>query len=130
MAGNEGTYGTFEDLLDGARPEIGAICRALRELITELDDDCYEVVWKRQSIASYGVGPKKMSEHYAYIGVFKRHVNLGFYHGASLPDRSALLEGTGKRLRHAKVRTLAQAESPEIRQLLQASIDDRERALG
>jgi hypothetical protein len=39
-----------------------------------------------QKITSYGVGPKKMSEYDVYIGLYKKHVNLGFYHGAVLSD--------------------------------------------
>jgi hypothetical protein len=47
-----------------------------------------------------------MTEHYAYIGVQKSHVNLGFYYGAILPDPDGLLEGRGKKLRHLKIRSL------------------------
>ena len=60
--------------------------------------DFLEVVWPRQKIASFGVGLKKMTEHYAYIAVLGGHVNLGFYHGASLSDPAGLLEGAGKKL--------------------------------
>ena len=37
---------------------------------------------------------------FAYVGVFKNHVNVGFFHGASLPDSGGLLRGTGKHMRH------------------------------
>ena len=41
---------------------------------------------------------------FAYVNVHKRHVNVGFYTGASLPDPAGLLEGSGIRMRHVKVR--------------------------
>ena len=41
-----------------------------------------------------------------YIGSMKRHVNFGFYLGSHLPDPDGLLEGTGKTLRHVKVRAV------------------------
>jgi len=41
---------------------------------------------------------------FAYVGVFKAHVNVGFFQGASLPDPAGLLEGSGKRMRHVKLR--------------------------
>jgi hypothetical protein len=41
---------------------------------------------------------------FAYVGVFKDHVNVGFFHGASLADPAGLLEGTGKSMRHVKLR--------------------------
>ena len=41
---------------------------------------------------------------FAYVGVFTAHVNVGFFQGASLPDPADLLQGTGKRMRHVKLR--------------------------
>jgi hypothetical protein len=40
---------------------------------------------------------------FAYVGVFKAHVNVGFFRGASLPDPAGLLRGTGKYMRHVKI---------------------------
>lgn len=41
---------------------------------------------------------------FAYVGVYTKHVNVGFFNGAALPDPAGLLEGTGKRGRHVKLR--------------------------
>jgi hypothetical protein len=60
----------------------------------------------------------------------KNWVNLGFYKGADLPDPSGLLEGTGKKLRHVKVRSLEDAEKPEIRRLIEEALAERTSALG
>lgn len=70
-----------------------------------------------------------MTEHYAYIGVQKSHVNLGFYYGASLADADGLLEGTGKKLRHVKIRSLDFAGSPAVTALLKAAIAERRQRL-
>ena len=43
--------------------------------------------------ATYGLGPRKMSEGYCYVLPHQRWVNLGFYQGAALPDPGHLLEG-------------------------------------
>lgn len=123
-AGTE--YCTFEELLAGVDPELRPICTTLRDLISELHPDRYEIVWKRQRIASYGVGPKKMTEHYAYIAPQTKHVNLGLYHGASAADPEGLLEGTGKRLRHIKIRSVEQATSAEIRRLIAEAVAERQ----
>ncbi len=40
---------------------------------------------------------------FGYVNAFKDHVNVGFFHGASLQDPLGLLEGTGKRMRHVKL---------------------------
>jgi hypothetical protein len=119
------THGSFEDILRAAGPRLGPLCQALRNLVASLDEDFVEVVWPRQEIASFGMGPKKMTEHYAYIGIHTSHLNLGFYHGAALRDPTHLLEGTGKRLRHVKIRTAAEVKNAAIAALLRNAIDDR-----
>ena len=76
MGKKDEIYSTFEELITNIDPELSSICTALRAIIVELDEDYIEIVWKNQKIASYGAGPKKMSEHYTYIGLHKQHVNL------------------------------------------------------
>jgi hypothetical protein len=41
---------------------------------------------------------------FAYVNAFTAHASVGFYHGASLPDPAGLLEGSGKHMRHVKLR--------------------------
>jgi hypothetical protein len=108
----------FDEILTQADPQVEALARRARALIQEIMLDVVEVVWPAQKIASYGVGPKKMSEHFCYIAVFKQRINLGFYYGADLEDPSGLLEGTGKLLRHVKVSTLEQLDDPALRRLV------------
>lgn len=129
MSSTDDVYGVFEDLTKSTDPALAEICTALRTIITGLHAEAVEIVWKKQNIASYGVGPKKMTEHYVYIALHKKHVNLGFYHGAVLPDPEGLLTGTGKRLRHIKITDLATATSPTVAQLIRVAITEREEAL-
>jgi hypothetical protein len=124
------THGKFEDILAMAGPELRPVCVALRKLIRGLDKDVVEIVWLNQKIASYGIGPKKMSEHYAYMAVQGNHVNLGFYHGTSLADPGKLLEGTGKELRHVKLREASAVASKAITDLLRQAITDRRQLKG
>jgi Domain of unknown function (DU1801) len=122
--------GTFEQIIEGCDPALAAIASALRERITAMHRDHVEIVWPRMRIASYGIGPKKMSEHYAYIAPQTKHVNLGFYHGAALKDSKGLLEGAGKNLRHIKIRSLSEVSKKELADLLKASLEERRRAAG
>jgi hypothetical protein len=119
------THGSYSQVLVTAPPTLQPVCNFLRKLITSLDEARVEVVWPRQKTASFGVGAKKMSQHYAYIAVHSSHLNLGFYHGTSLKDPERLLEGTGKSLRHAKIRSIAEARNPAIEALLAEAIADR-----
>ena len=124
------THGTFEELIDGSSPEVQTIAKSLRQLIIEIYPEVIEVPWPKQGIAGYGVGPKKMSEHFCYIGTLSNRVNLGFFYGADLTDQEGLLEGTGKNLRHVKVKSLEQAEQASVRELIELSIQERVSVLG
>lgn len=118
-------FGTFDDLVAGLDPEIARIARDLRTLILKVHPGAVEVVRLGDRAASYGVGPKKMSEAYVYIIPQERYVNLGCYHGASLADPAGLLEGAGKRLRHVKVRSSKEVTRPALRQLIKAALAER-----
>lgn len=121
--------GTFEEVLAGRPEEVQAISKRLREVIETLHPDCVEVPRPGEPSAAYGVGPKKMSEAYAYIMPYSAHVNLGFFHGAALTDFGDILEGSGKRLRHIKITSVAEADTPVIREVLRAALREREQAL-
>ena len=108
-------------ILVGAEPQLQAVAGAARALILELHTSAVEIVWPRQRIASYGVGPRKMTEHCACIALHSKHVNLGFYAGATLDDPAGLLEGSGKQLRHVKLYALADARRPALRALIGAA---------
>lgn len=130
MSLSKAKYGTFDDLVSGHDPKIEQIARGLRDLILGLDPSAVEVVRLGDHAASFGLGPKKMSEAYAYIMPKKGYVNLGFYNGSALANPAGLIEGTGKRLRHVKVYSREEVSQPELRRLIEAARAERRQALG
>ena len=121
---------TFPELLALATDDLKPIAERLRALVLELDPDAHEVVRLGDKATTLGVGPKKMSEGYVYIMPHAKWVNLGFYKGASLADEAGLMEGTGKQLRHIKMRSMEGAERPEVATLIRLAIAERKAALG
>ena len=117
--------GTFEDLLEITEEGLRPIVTALREVILEVDPDSCEVVRLGDRAATYGVGPRKMIDGYAYILPHKRWVNLGFYQGAELADPEGLLEGTGAKMRHLKVRSVYEARQATVRALVVGAMERR-----
>ena len=109
----------FDQITAQASAEVEALARSARTLILGVMPDAVELVWPRQNISSYGVGPKKMSEHFCYLAIFKAHINLGFYYGAELDDPAGLLEGTGALMRHIKVKSPEQLDDPALRTLVE-----------
>ncbi|MEO0405123.1 MAG: DUF1801 domain-containing protein [Bacteroidota bacterium] len=112
------SFGTFNDLLGLAQSVHHSTMNRLKELILDIHSESCEVVRLGDRAATFGVGPKKMSEGYVYIMPHKKWVNLGFYKGALLEDPSGMLEGKGKSLRHIKIHQVEQVDQPEIKLLI------------
>ena len=123
------TSGTLKDALASSNPQTKKLAIALRKLISQVYPKVFEVPWPRLQVIGYGIGPKKSTEHFCYIGLFGEHVNLGLNYGLVLPDPDKLLEGSGKKFRHVKIETLQDVNHPGLKKLLQAAIKERERAL-
>jgi hypothetical protein len=65
---------------------------------------------------------------FGYVNAFKAHVNVGFFFGAQLDDPTGLLEGTGKRMRHVKLKPGVALDSVALGKLIDtAYIDIRAR---
>jgi hypothetical protein len=61
---------------------------------------------------------------FAYVNVFTAHVNVGFFHGAALPDPAVLLEGQGRRMRHVKLRPGREIDRAALERLIEAAYGD------
>ena len=108
----------FDTIIGHYPPDIQALGMATRRLIYEVLPQVVELPWVNQKIIGYGTGPKKMSEHFCWIALAKKHVTLGFNYGAELPDPEGILEGTGKLFRHFKVKILEDLQKPELVKML------------
>lgn len=66
---------------------------------------------------------------FAYTDAFTAHVNLGFFHGADLPDPGGLLQGSGRRMRHVKLRWGEAVDTAAVEALIAAAYRDVRRRL-
>jgi hypothetical protein len=78
--------------------ELGAIARRWFEVMRDRGDDVRELLHDGHPTACVG------DAAFAYVNVFRAHVNVGFFRGAEIADSDGLLEGTGKFMRHVKLR--------------------------
>jgi hypothetical protein len=67
---------------------------------------------------------------FGYVNAFKAHANVGFYYGAMLADPAGLLEGTGKRMRHVKLRPAKELDVEALSNLIVAAYHDIQLRLG
>jgi hypothetical protein len=116
----------LEEFLEAYKPEIRTLALQLRDLVSEIDSEVVEQIDIPAHLLAYGYA-KTYTHLMCVIILNKDYVNLGFPRGVDLPDPEGLLEGTGKRARHVKIREAAQIELPEVAALIQASADETPR---
>ena len=75
----------------------------------------------KESVNSWKIPTYESNGPMCFFMVGKYHVTFGFLRGTSLPDPAGLLEGTGKKVRHVKLRTAEDVKEPALRKLLQAA---------
>lgn len=118
----------FERFVAGLPGHVAGLVAAADAAVRSVDPDVTQVLWPHQRTVGYGIGPKKMSEHYAYLDVYDRHINLGFNYGATLPDPAGLLGGTGKKFRSMRITDGEQLRRPEVLELIRDALEERRAA--
>ncbi len=87
-----------EAWFDEQPDELGAIARHWFDVIRECGDDVRELLHDDAPTACVA------DAAFAYVDAFTAHVNVGFFNGAGLADPTGVLQGTGKYMRHVKLR--------------------------
>ena len=88
----------------------------LRALLLDEIAPCYENIYDAYSAVAIGYGTsEKLSDGIFHIAVYARGANLGFNDGATLDDPKRILEGSGNRIRHIKIRKPEDLERRELR---------------
>ena len=98
--------------------ELGATARHWFQIMRSCGDEVRELLHDGCPVACLGDVP------FAYVNVFKAHVNVGFFRGAFLPDPSHLLQGQGKSMRHVKLRPALPVPTAALQHLIDAAWQD------
>ncbi|HEY0744387.1 MAG TPA: DUF1801 domain-containing protein [Chryseosolibacter sp.] len=104
-------------------PAIQKLMVGARKLIFDIYPETVEVPWVTQKTIGFGIGPKKMSEHFCWIGCYKNHIVLGFNYGSLLTDSGKILEGTGKLFRHYKIKEANQLKNASLKDLISEAVE-------
>ena len=98
--------------------ELGSMAREWFAVMRGCGDEVREVLHDGCPVACLGDAP------FGYVNVFTSHVNVGFFHGAALRDPAQLLEGSGRFMRHVKLRPGTVADAAALTKLIQAAYAD------
>jgi hypothetical protein len=97
---------------------LGAIAHQWFEVMRKCGDEVRELLHDGCPVACLGDAP------FGYVNVFTSHVNVGFFHGAALRDPARLLQGTGKFMRHVKLRPGTATNAAALSGLIDAAYAD------
>src|ERR1700679_4014954 len=98
--------------------ELGAIAQEWFDVMRKCGDEVRELLHDGCPVACLGDAP------FAYVNVFTSHVNVGFFQGASLPDPAGLLQGTGRFMRHVKLRPGSNVNDAALHRLIEVAYSD------
>lgn len=101
--------------------ELGALAQGWFEVMRGCGNDVRELIHDDQPTACID------DAAFAYVDAFTAHVNVGFFRGAQLPDPAGLLEGTGKFMRHVKLRPGRAIDEAALRRLIETAHADMRR---
>jgi hypothetical protein len=114
----------FDACVKRGNPALKPVADELRRLVKKM------VPESRETINPWGIPTFDLHGPLCFLMVGKNHVTFGFTRGTSLTDVAGLLEGTGKNLRHVKLKDAEQVRDPNLRQLiLEAAALNRETPL-
>lgn len=108
-------------ILKGSSPEVKALALETRKLVLSLFPGAVETVHPGWGNVTWGRSAR-MKEQLFAVCPLKDRVNLGVWNGATLDDPDGLLEGTGKSVRHVKIRDTAALKKAALKRLLKAAL--------
>jgi hypothetical protein len=95
--------------------KLGEVAQGLRRLVKKT------VAGTKESVNPWRIPTFESNGPMCFFTVGKNHVTFGFLRGTSLPDPARLLEGTGKNLRHVKLRSVDELRKPALEKLIRAA---------
>jgi hypothetical protein len=107
--------------LEARAGSLGTLARHWFEVMRACGPDVRELLHDGHPTACVG------DAAFAYVNVFRAHVNVGFFRGAEIADPAHLLEGTGKFMRHVKLWPDRDFDTEELDRLIATAYRDMQR---
>ena len=98
--------------------DLGTIAKQWFGVLRQCGDDVREILHDGHPTACVG------DAAFAYVNAFKAHMNVGFFRGAEIADPEGVLEGTGKFMRHVKLRPGRDFDGSALAKLVDAAYSD------
>ena len=107
---------SIDELFPSTSAEVRDLLRAVQAMVQTAIPEATEILY--HGALGYSVTTSGF-DRIIYVQAQNGYVNLGFFFGTELADPSHVLEGTGKRMRHVKIRSAKEAGAPALPSLVQ-----------
>ncbi len=96
---------------------------AVRELVLNEAPDSDEVLYSVYAQVIVFTLPGRPGGAFCYVAAHARHVNLGFYRGAELPDPHRVMKGVGRKMRHIRFDSVDDVDHRIVPTYIRAAIE-------
>jgi len=117
MKAKKGASMSLAQYLEDKNPEMVKIARGIQKLVKSVEPSA------KQTMNSWNVPTLEIAGGYfCMFMVAKSHVSFGFPMATALPDPHGLLEGTGKNMRHVKLKKIEDLKQDGLKELIAAAV--------
>lgn len=113
----------LRELMQGREEDVIKIALAARKAVLKAAGKCSEIIYETYCISNAFTFTGKQGQGFIHIATYAEHVNLGFDRGTELDDPDSRLAGTGKLIRHIRLKSIADARDPAVVRLIEQAVD-------
>jgi hypothetical protein len=111
------------DFLEAYPSGVSRLFLAARRVVLRAAPEANELIYDAYNAVTVAYSfSGRLKEAFCHVAAYSSHVNLGFNRGADLPDPEGVLRGTGVRVRHVRISTAANLNSPALDALVRGAV--------
>jgi len=112
----------LKGFLSSYDPAIVRSLRSTRALVLRAAPQANELIYDAYNAVSVAYSfSGRLREAFCHVAAYESHVNLGFNRGSELPDPDGLLQGSGARIRHVRIRSDTDLRTPALLALVDSA---------
>ncbi|MBN8600181.1 MAG: DUF1801 domain-containing protein [Planctomycetes bacterium] len=124
MAGSKNeTELILRELMRGREEDVIKIALAARKAVLKAAGKCSEIIYETYCISNAFTFTGKQGQGFIHIATYAEHVNMGFDRGTELDDSDSRLAGTGKLIRHIRLKSIADSRDPAVVRLIEQAVE-------
>lgn len=112
----------FLNFLKFKTPPLIELYEDLRTFILDIHSESNELLYHTHALTSVYSISEKLSDAFCMIPIYTNHLNLGFNKGTLINDPDALLQGTGKLIRHIPIEKVSDYRNDKVKTLIKAAV--------